>query len=67
MIAIMGNGGHAMAAYVGSDVAFFDPNFGEFWFPTQRKFYDFFLNFWRTSGYESEFSSYFLQPYAKAV
>lgn len=67
MINIMGNGGHAMAAYVGSDVAFFDPNFGEFWFPSQKKFYEFFLNFWRTSGYESEFSSYFLQPYAKGI
>ena len=33
------NSGHCMACYTGlSDIAFFDPNFGEFWFEDKRKF-----------------------------
>ncbi|MES3033801.1 MAG: YopT-type cysteine protease domain-containing protein [Gemmatimonadota bacterium] len=39
MIGIQGpGGGHCMAAYVGHDIAFFDPNFGEYWFPDRRHF-----------------------------
>ena len=33
------SGGHCMAAYTGlKDIAFFDPNFGEFWFEDKAKF-----------------------------
>jgi YopT peptidase len=39
MIAIKGpGGGHCMAAYVGDDLAYFDPNFGEYWFPNRDNF-----------------------------
>ena len=65
LISIMGNGGHAMAAFVGEDVAFFDPNFGEFWFPSDRDFRGFFGSFWSLSGYDSEFDSYYLMSYAR--
>ncbi|WP_444932365.1 YopT-type cysteine protease domain-containing protein [Microbulbifer sp. SSSA002] len=45
-------GGHAMAAWVAEDVAFFDPNFGEFWFPTADEFRNWFINsFWSKSMY----------------
>ncbi|HXT82656.1 MAG TPA: YopT-type cysteine protease domain-containing protein [Acetobacteraceae bacterium] len=33
------NSSHCMACYTGlKDIAFFDPNFGEFWFEDKRKF-----------------------------
>lgn len=67
LISIMGNGGHAMAAFIGEDIAFFDPNFGEFWFPSHQQFYKFFLKFWRDSGYYKDFPNYYLMPYAKGV
>jgi hypothetical protein len=39
MIGINGSGGgHCMAAYVGRDICFFDPNFGEYWFPNRQDF-----------------------------
>lgn len=65
LISVLGDGGHAMAAYVGQDIAFFDPNFGEFWFPSHLDFYRFFLDFWKLSGYISDFDSFYLLPYAK--
>ena len=67
LISIMGNGGHAMAAYVGQDVAFFDPNFGEYWFPSINEFYPWFLKFWKSSGYDRSFNTFYLLPYAKKV
>jgi len=67
LISILGNGGHAMAAYVGEDVAFFDPNFGEFWFPSIKEFFPWFLKFWRSSGYERSFDKFYLMPYGKKV
>jgi len=68
LISIMGSGGgHAMAAYVGNDIAFFDPNYGEFWFPTHQQFYEFFMAFWRSSGYYQDFNRFYLLPYAKGV
>jgi hypothetical protein len=37
-------GGHAVAAwYDGADVLFMDPNYGEFWLPSQKAFYAWFL------------------------
>lgn len=67
LISVLGNGGHAMAAFVGEDVAFFDPNFGEFWFPTTADFRKFFVRFWELSGYDEDFNSFYLLPYAKAA
>ena len=67
LISIMGNGGHAMAAYIGNDIAFFDPNYGEFWFPTHLQFFQFFMNFWRSSGYYQDFDKFYLMPYAKGL
>lgn len=45
-------GGHAMAAWVAQDVAFFDPNFGEFWFERAQDFIRWFPVFWRRALYE---------------
>ncbi|MGG5820950.1 YopT-type cysteine protease domain-containing protein [Falsiroseomonas sp. HW251] len=68
IINILGKaGGHAMAAWVGEDVAFFDPNFGEFYFPKNADFQKFFPTFWRKSGYESSFDRFCFFLYAKAV
>lgn len=68
LISILGDdGGHAMAAYVGQDIAFFDPNFGEFWFPSINEFFPWFLTFWRTSGYDKDFDEFYLLPYAMKV
>lgn len=67
LISIMGNGGHAMAAYVGKDIAFFDPNFGEFWFPSINEFYSWFKGFWRCSGYHRSFDTFYLLPYARTA
>lgn len=67
LISVLGNGGHAMAAYVGTDVSFFDPNFGEFWFPKTLNFYNFFQDFWSLSGYDTAFDSFYLLSYGKKV
>lgn len=68
LISVLGKGGgHAMAAYVGQDIAFFDPNFGEFWFPSINEFYPWFLKFWQSSGYSNSFDKFYLLPYAKKV
>ncbi|MDA3962969.1 MAG: YopT-type cysteine protease domain-containing protein [Planctomycetota bacterium] len=44
-------GGHAAAAWVGTDVCFMDPNFGEFWFPSHAQFRAWFASFWAISNY----------------
>lgn len=67
LISIMGNGGHAMAAFTADDFAFFDPNFGEFYFPSHAKFKQFFLQFWKLSGYYRDFPKFYLMPYAKGI
>ena len=52
MIGIYGPGGaHAMAAWIANDVAFFDPNFGEFYFSDKDAFISWFPTFFRRSGY----------------
>ena len=66
MIGIHGkSGGHCMAAYVGQDVCFFDPNFGEYWFPQRANFVKWFTsNFWlayRIGGLNKRFA---LREYA---
>jgi YopT peptidase len=69
MIGIYGDGGHCMCAYVGQDVAFFDPNFGEFWFEKRADFANWWGKaFWTLSGYSSALSdAWELRDYAKAV
>ena len=66
MIGIHGKGGgHCMAAYVGQDIAFFDPNFGEYWFPDRRNFVAWFRDSvglpYKVGGLNAEFS---LRAYA---
>ena len=39
-------GGHATALWVGDDVTFFDPNYGEFWFERRANFQRWFELFW---------------------
>lgn len=51
-IGIWGSGGgHAMAAWVGQDVAFFDPNYGEFWFERRQDFINWWPTFFKKSMY----------------
>ncbi len=50
-IGVWGLGGHAMAAWVGQDVVFFDPNFGEFWFESPIEFSAWFPHYWSKSKY----------------
>jgi hypothetical protein len=45
-----GNVAHAMAAWVGKDVAFFDPLYGEFWFENRKNFRWFFYRYWTLVG-----------------
>lgn len=52
MVGIAGpNFAHACAAWSAQDVAFFDPNFGEFWFEDPRAFERWFPQFWHAAGY----------------
>ncbi|MBL8849997.1 MAG: hypothetical protein JNG89_09940 [Planctomycetaceae bacterium] len=64
---IGGKGAHSCAAWVGEDVAFFDPNFGEFYFDKHANFEKFFLYMWDRSGYIKSFNSFQLDAYAKKM
>ena len=69
-LGLQGNAGaHAMALWVAQDVAFFDPNFGEFWFENPSDFSRWFTqSFWYRSLYAFGLSGNFeLFPYAKSV
>jgi hypothetical protein len=57
--------GHAAAAYVGEDVAFFDPSFGEYWFPSHHDFAKFFGDFWKESKYGEIYDSFTVNAYVK--
>lgn len=61
-------GAHTMALWVAQDVAFFDANFGEFWFESRAGFFNWFTQkFWHSSLYSVGLSgNYELFPYAKA-
>ena len=61
-------GQHVMALWVAKDVAFFDANFGEFWFEDKNEFVRWWTKkFWYTSLYNIGLSGEFeLRPYAKA-
>lgn len=68
LISIMGDGGHALAAYVGrDDICFFDPNFGDFYFDTRAKFKNFMKDFWKESGYGKDFDSFYLLDFGRRV
>ena len=60
-------GAHAMALWVAQDIVFFDPNFGEFWFPNRSAFFNWFTQkFWSSSLYSVGLSGEFeISPYAK--
>jgi len=62
-------GGHTMAAFVGSDAVFFDPNFGEFYFPDRADLARFIgADFWGKSWYSVILSqSYEIRDYARAI
>lgn len=46
-----------MAAWVAKDITFFDPNFGEFWFPDAAAFVAWFSgSFWYRSFYAAGLS-----------
>ena len=60
--------GHAMSAFVGSeDIAFFDPNFGEFWFPNKTAFKQWFTLYWSITEYNRIFNGFYFLPYGKAI
>lgn len=66
LVSIMGKGGHALAGYIaGSEVALFDPNFGEFYFSKFNHFYKWFVYFYDRSGYSAQFPSYYLLGFGK--
>jgi hypothetical protein len=50
-------GGHAVAAHVapGGESGFFDPNFGDYVFPTPQKLGSFVRRFMQTSGYADKY------------
>lgn len=52
-------GGHACAAWVGEDVTYFDPNYGEFWFPTTTAFRYWFFNYWAASMYPNKAGKFY--------
>jgi YopT peptidase len=62
-------GAHAMAAWVAEDVCFFDPNFGEFWFPNGASFVTWFSgSFWYRSMYAAGLSGQFeIDSFAKRL
>jgi len=60
-------GAHSCAAWVGPDIAFFDPNFGEFYFERRADFRNFFLYMWDRSGYKNSFGSFALDPFGKKI
>ncbi len=52
MIGIYGpGGGRAMAAWIANDVAFFDPNFGEFYFVDKANFLQWLPTYFKKSLY----------------
>lgn len=58
--------GHSCAAWVGTDVCFFDPNYGEFWFPSAEKFKEWFRFFLGRSGYRKRYATYEIIAFSPA-
>ncbi len=65
MISFKGTGGgHVVAAWVAEDVAFFDSNFGEFWFEKPANFAKWFPMFWQKAGYGQMFGGCQIRDFA---
>jgi hypothetical protein len=58
-------GGHATVAWVGQDVTYFDPNYGEFWFENRANFRTWFSRYWAISGYAYE--RFIIRPFGKSL
>lgn len=66
LVSVIGpDGGHALAAWVGEDIAFFDPNFGEFWFPTHQNFQRWFVRYWSITDYKQYYDTFWITPYGR--
>lgn len=48
-----GSMGHAVAAWIGQDALFFDPNNGEYWFEDPAQFVAWFPTYYKKAGYTS--------------
>lgn len=60
-------GRHAVSFYVGwKDICFYDPNFGEYWFPKKGDIRFWFETFMRASGYAGALGDNFTMRYYKA-
>jgi hypothetical protein len=59
--------GHALAAFVDTDVAFFDPNYGEFYFGDRGAFLQWFGYYWETTGYQDRYDRFYMLSYDKAA
>lgn len=55
--------GHECAVYVGApDIAYFDPNYGEFWFPDTESFSTWFAVYWLDS-YSKDYGAFSLRRF----
>ena len=64
LLFMRGNGAHAMCAWIGADVAFFDPNVGEFWFDSRQKFYRWLPMMTQLMNYDGVFWEAEARPYS---
>jgi hypothetical protein len=63
-----GQRGHSLAAWVGNDVLFFDPNFGEFWFEDVRNFKKWFAQYWTITGNGKRYDrDYIVRSWGKSL
>lgn len=60
-------GAHACAAWVGQDATFFDPNYGEYWFPRASAFRSWLAFFWEKTGYAAKYDNWYCNSYSKLV
>lgn len=57
---------HVTCAWVQRDIAFFDPNYGEFWFENKKSFVQWFSLFWITDTYDN-FDGYEIRDYSHRI
>jgi hypothetical protein len=60
-------GGHAVCAWVAQDVAFFDPNYGEYWFETTAGFRQWFAQFWDMTYGSRYTGEWYINSYGKKI
>lgn len=58
---------HVVCAWVHKDIAYFDPNYGEFWFEKKDKFIGWFDKYWNTDTYNKNFDGYAIRDFAHRV